>query len=141
MFAIENQALALGILLLLGYFGGELAKKIRIPAVAGYVLAGILLGPSLLNAIPDTLHDTLQPVKDLGAKLMVEHNISGLPVVDEAGRLAGRTLFNKKGSLKTWTTGSAWNPSCTAKKPLQRTMITVTLMTWESTWKRGWRRS
>lgn len=66
MFAIENQALALGILLLLGYFGGELAKKIRIPAVAGYVLAGILLGPSLLNAIPDTLHDTLQPVKDLG---------------------------------------------------------------------------
>ncbi|MDO9534499.1 MAG: hypothetical protein Q7J85_04010 [Bacillota bacterium] len=66
MFTIENQALALGFLLLLGYFGGELAKKLRIPAVAGYVMAGILLGPSILDAIPDSLHETLQPVKNLG---------------------------------------------------------------------------
>lgn len=66
MYTIENPALALGVLLFFGFFGGELAKKIRIPAVAGYVLAGILLGPSVLDAIPDTIHETLQPVKDLG---------------------------------------------------------------------------
>jgi len=66
MFTIHSQSLALGILLLFGYFGGELAKKIRIPAVAGYVLAGILLGPSFINAIPDSLNQSLGPVKDLG---------------------------------------------------------------------------
>ncbi len=66
MYSIEDPALALGVLLFAGYIGGQLAKKIRIPAVAGYVLAGIMLGPSLLDAIPDSIHDALQPVKDLG---------------------------------------------------------------------------
>ncbi len=66
MFTIQNQSLALGILLICGYFGGQMAKKIRIPAVAGYVLAGVLLGPSFINAVPDSLNQTLGPVKDLG---------------------------------------------------------------------------
>lgn len=66
MYTIENPALALGVLLFAGYVGGQLAKRIRIPAVAGYVLAGIILGPSILDTIPDSIHDSLQPVKDLG---------------------------------------------------------------------------
>lgn len=66
MYSIENPALALGVLLFAGFLGGQLAKKIRIPAVAGYVMAGIILGPSILNTIPDSIHDALQPVKDLG---------------------------------------------------------------------------
>ncbi len=64
--SIENVALGLGIILLAGYLGGEAAKLIRVPAVAGYVLAGIFLGPSLLDLIPDTLQSALDPVKDLG---------------------------------------------------------------------------
>ncbi len=66
MYTIENPALALGVLLFAGYVGGQLAKIIKIPAVAGYVLAGIILGPSILDTIPDSIHDSLQPVKDLG---------------------------------------------------------------------------
>jgi len=66
MYSIENPALALGVLIFAGFIGGQLAKRIRIPAVAGYVLAGIVLGPSLLDAIPDSIHYFLQPVKDLG---------------------------------------------------------------------------
>lgn len=66
MYIVENPALALGILLFTGYLGGQLAKRIRIPAVAGYVLAGIVLGPSILNSIPDSIHTALQPIKDLG---------------------------------------------------------------------------
>jgi len=66
MYTIENPALALGVLLFAGYVGGQLAKRIKIPAVAGYVLAGIILGPSILDTIPDSIHDSLQPVKDLG---------------------------------------------------------------------------
>lgn len=65
-YTIESQALALGVLLFAGYFGGLLAKKVKIPAVAGYVLAGVLLGPSVLRAIPDALNELLTPVKDLG---------------------------------------------------------------------------
>jgi Kef-type K+ transport system membrane component KefB len=66
LFVIESQALALGFLLLFGYFGGQIVKRIRIPAVAGYVLAGVLLGPSFLNVIPDSMNQSLGPVKDLG---------------------------------------------------------------------------
>lgn len=64
--AIEDAALGLGVILMAGYLGGEFAKLIRIPAVAGYVLAGILLGPSFLDTVPDALQDALDPVKDMG---------------------------------------------------------------------------
>lgn len=66
MLTIESAALGLGVILFAGYLGGEFAKLIRIPAVAGYVFAGILLGPSFLDTIPDTLQEALGPVKDMG---------------------------------------------------------------------------
>lgn len=65
VFEIQSPALALGVLLLFGYLGGRLARLVRIPAVAGYVLAGVVLGPSVLQAIPDSVNQSLSPVKDL----------------------------------------------------------------------------
>jgi Kef-type K+ transport system membrane component KefB/mannitol/fructose-specific phosphotransferase system IIA component (Ntr-type) len=52
--AITSLFLALGIVLALARFMGELARKFRQPAVLGEIAAGILLGPTLLGVIsPD----------------------------------------------------------------------------------------
>ncbi|MBS4023418.1 MAG: cation:proton antiporter [Dethiobacter sp.] len=63
---IYDQALGLAILLLAGYLGGRVAKKINMPMVAGYVIAGLLLGPSILNVIPEQLNTEFNLIKVLG---------------------------------------------------------------------------
>ncbi|ANV85915.1 sodium:proton antiporter (plasmid) [Picosynechococcus sp. PCC 7003] len=43
-------------ILLLGFFGGQIAQRLRIPALVGMVLVGIVLGPQVGNVIaPETL--------------------------------------------------------------------------------------
>lgn len=41
----------LGILLVVGILGGKAAERLALPNVTGYLVAGLLLGPSLLNII------------------------------------------------------------------------------------------
>ncbi len=49
-----NVVLSVGILIFCGYIAGELAEKIRLPKISGYILAGILLNPDLTGIMtPD----------------------------------------------------------------------------------------
>jgi len=50
-----NSILAIGILIIAGFFGGLVAKKIRYPRISGYIIVGMLLSPSVLNVIPSGL--------------------------------------------------------------------------------------
>ncbi|MBU4311101.1 MAG: cation:proton antiporter [Candidatus Omnitrophica bacterium] len=43
--------LFLGVIIILGYIGGKLSNRFKFPAVIGYLLAGLLLGPSVLNIL------------------------------------------------------------------------------------------
>jgi len=43
--------LKLGILLVVGILGGRIAERLALPNVTGYLVGGLLLGPSLLNII------------------------------------------------------------------------------------------
>ena len=43
--------LKLGILLVVGILGGRVARRLELPDVTGYLVAGLFLGPSLLNII------------------------------------------------------------------------------------------
>ncbi len=44
----------LGLLLFCGYFCGQLARCLKLPALIGYLAAGVLLGPSILNILSET---------------------------------------------------------------------------------------
>ena len=46
-----NIILALGVLLAAGFAGAWLVRLLHLPSVTGYILVGILLGPSGLNVI------------------------------------------------------------------------------------------
>ncbi|SIQ95059.1 transporter, CPA2 family [Alkalispirochaeta americana] len=45
-------ALQIGIILFAGHWGSNLARRVGIPAIMGELLAGILIGPYLLGALP-----------------------------------------------------------------------------------------
>ncbi len=50
--------LYLSVLLAAGLLFGKLAKYLKLPNVTGYLVGGLILGPSILNLIPEgTIHD------------------------------------------------------------------------------------
>jgi Kef-type K+ transport system membrane component KefB len=54
---IMNLLMQLGLMLLMGRLFAELARKVKQPAVVGEIIAGIILGPSILGMIqPDWFH-------------------------------------------------------------------------------------
>lgn len=60
-----NEVLAVGIALVAGLGLGTLAKSIKVPAVAGYVVAGLFLGSSVLNLLHSGILERLNPISDL----------------------------------------------------------------------------
>jgi len=55
----------LGIAILLGFIGGKISNKARFPSVIGYILAGLLLGPSFLNLFNEAFLNDVGLVSDL----------------------------------------------------------------------------
>lgn len=48
-----SPLLLIGITIFGGFVGGEVAKRLRLPKVTGYILAGVLLNPGILGIIPE----------------------------------------------------------------------------------------
>lgn len=76
---IVNLLVALGCMLLLGRILGEFFRKLRMPLVVGELVAGILLGPSLLgNYFPELIETTFTTKGTVG---LVMNGISTVSVV------------------------------------------------------------
>lgn len=72
-----NVLEALGIFFLCGYFGGRLANWLKFPRVTGYIVAGILLSPSVSGIIPAILiREKLSIVTDI-ALAIIAYSIGG----------------------------------------------------------------
>ncbi len=61
-----NPLLGVGILIIVGYFGGMAARKIKFPRISGYIFIGMLLGSSFFNIITQELiHKQLNIITDI----------------------------------------------------------------------------
>jgi len=60
-----NLILALGIIIVVGFFGGVAARRLKFPRITGYIIIGILLSPSLLNIIPKEAVENLDIVTNI----------------------------------------------------------------------------
>lgn len=58
-------SLAIGIIFLAGAAGGKLARYVKLPSVTGNLLAGVLVGPSLLGLLDANALSDLAPINDL----------------------------------------------------------------------------
>ena len=47
-----NTTLIVGVIMFTGFLFGEIAHKVRVPKVTGYILAGLFLNPNLFKLIP-----------------------------------------------------------------------------------------
>ncbi|MDO9547874.1 MAG: cation:proton antiporter [Candidatus Marinimicrobia bacterium] len=80
-----------GILLMTGYFFGRIAELLKLPSITGYILAGLLLGESVIGIIPATAPYKLTSITEIALGLIAitigaEFEISRL-------RRTGRTIM------------------------------------------------
>lgn len=62
--------LAGSVILIAGFLATRLTKKFRLPNVSGYILAGILIGPSLLDIIPESFVANMSFLSDVALALI-----------------------------------------------------------------------
>lgn len=65
-----HSLLTFGFLILAAYTSGELATAARLPRIVGYLLAGVLFGPSVLNIVTAEATNELAPVSSLAIALI-----------------------------------------------------------------------
>lgn len=65
-----TYSLYVAILMLVGIAGGKLASKLGLPTVSGYLLCGLLLGPSALNLITSEVYYNLGFVNELALGML-----------------------------------------------------------------------
>lgn len=59
-----NMLYYIGIILFAGLLAGKLVSYLRLPSVTGYLLAGVLIGPSVLNIIPTSIAHNFNTIAD-----------------------------------------------------------------------------
>ncbi len=68
-----NTILSLGIISLTSIIIAKLLKKLKLPSVTGYLLAGLLLGPSISGIISNNTINELSFISDLALGLIAFH--------------------------------------------------------------------
>lgn len=61
---------SVGLLLFTGYFFGKLANKFKLPAITGHIVAGLILGESVLHLIPPATAIQLNSVTEIALGLI-----------------------------------------------------------------------
>src|SRR5437879_4474929 len=105
---LEARAtLALGFLLLVAYVGGEIARRVRLPRLTGYLLVGFAVGPAWLGLVQREEVDALRFIEEAAVALI------GLAAGSELtldalrrGRMA-RARLTSAGALNVAVAGTA----------------------------------
>lgn len=67
---ILETVLIVGMVIMAGFVLGELAEKLGFPKVTGYIIAGILLNPSVFSLIPKDFTADAQPVTQIALSVI-----------------------------------------------------------------------
>jgi Kef-type K+ transport system membrane component KefB len=91
--------LTFGFLILAAYTIGEIATAFRLPKIVGYLAAGVIFGPSVLNTVTVASHTELRPVSALAIALIAF--LAGAELrwseVRERGAIISKILFAEFG--------------------------------------------
>ncbi len=76
----------IGLVLIIGYYSGKLANRFHLPRVSGYILAGMLLSPSILKIFPMDFVKSSDIVTDF-ALAMITYSIGGSLAIQRIKKL------------------------------------------------------
>jgi len=84
--------LIVGIILFSGFLCGEIATKIKLPKVTGYIIAGVLLNPGLFNFIPMDFADHADIVTNI-ALSFITFSIGGTLLYSRIKKLGKGIIY------------------------------------------------
>lgn len=87
-----NVILSVGLLIFTGYLFGELAEKIHLPKISGYILAGILLNPDLSGIMSGDFVEHTDPLLTISLAF-ITFSIGGTLSADKL-RESGKTMIS-----------------------------------------------
>jgi len=81
----------IGIILVVGFIGGKLAKLVKLPNVSGYLIAGLLIGPSLFKIVDAADVASLSILSEIGLAI-IAFSIGSEFVIKDMMKL-GKRIF------------------------------------------------
>ncbi len=84
--------LKLGILLIVGVIGGRAARALKLPNVSGYLIAGVLVGPSLIGIVNTTDLTSFTVISEI-ALAVIAFSIGSEFVLSDLKKLGKRVII------------------------------------------------
>lgn len=95
---------AMGTMLILARLGSEFARKLRIPVVAGEIIVGVILGPSILGEFSSSIFDFLFPLKsNVGIALDGVTQLSAVLLLFISGMEVQMQMVLRQGKAAVYT--------------------------------------
>lgn len=63
--SVSQIIISIAVMLIAGYILARIAKKLRLPNVTGYIVAGIIIGPYCINIVPQSVIDGMSFLADI----------------------------------------------------------------------------
>lgn len=132
--APRTVALALGFALIAASLLGEVAERVRLPRLSGYLIFGLLCGPYMLNLITAAMARELQLVNGLaialialiaGIEINVERLKTRLRAIAAVGAVTIGTMYVVLGSL--FLIGWSWLPIAPQAAGVERLAMVLVL--------------
>ena len=93
--AIPSTIVSVAIMLFVGFLMTRIGKLLRLPNVSAYIIAGILVGPFVLNLIPDQVIDGMGFIQAQIVSLFSNNQIDYNDMIIKA-----KSLYKSKGNNK-----------------------------------------
>ena len=91
-----NIILSVGILIFTGYIFGEIAEKIKLPKISGYILAGIVLNPDVTGIMSSSFVEDTDPMLTISLSLItfsIGGSLSAQNLRSSGGKVLVLTVF------------------------------------------------
>ena len=66
----QHPLFTVGIMLVMGYFIGILAEKVKLPEITGFILAGLIMGSTVTGIVPHEMEESLKVVTEVALGLI-----------------------------------------------------------------------
>ena len=105
-----SPLLLIGITIFGGFVGGEVAKRVHLPKVTGYILAGVVLNPGILGFIPENFPQHTNVVTNI-ALSFITFSVGGTLLFSRVRKLGKEivwiTIFEAETAFLVTTIGIA----------------------------------
>lgn len=87
-----NDILLIGVILFIGFVLGQIFQKLRLPKILGYLIAGVLLNPSICSFIPKDITTRTDILENI-AIAFIAFSIGGIMIASELKKLGKGIIY------------------------------------------------